>query len=318
MAVTYLGANDYEILIEDYLTGEYINMGSDGNFCNVKFDGVGVPELREAMYELSGGDGMRFGIEYQGVITWNITGSIHSGTNSGTAGSSDGAWNTWSSLARSWSAYPQRLQPRAVVPLYFKRPGREQMVVFGRPNRLDPVTDKAYVGFISYTATFRQSDPKFYSAVSKTVDLSLNQTSNSGGIILNNMNAIKLPFTTTTADPVTGVITNDGDAPTSPVIVIHGEVVNPIISYLDIGGNVQWTIEILATIAEGTSAIIDTRHWERSIVHSDGSSLAGVYNGNRLQDIAIMPGTGLIRYGATSGSLTTNIQVTYRDAWVST
>lgn len=317
MSLTYVNTNDYEITFQDYFTGQYINLGSDGNFCGVQFDGVGVPELREAVYELSGGDGIRFGIERQNGITWNITGSIHSGSNSGVRGSSDSAWNTWSSLARSWSGYPERATPRSVVPLYFKRPGREQMVVYGRPNRLDPTIAQSYVGFISYTATFRQSDPKFYSATTKQTTLGLTEI-DSGGIIVNDGTDIKLPFTTTSAVPVTGSVTNSGDIDSSPIIVITGEVVNPIVSYLDALGNIVWSVEIRATVQEGDSVTIDTRQWERSVTQADGTSLSGLYNGNRLQDITILPGTGLIRYGATSGSLTTNIQVTYRDAWVST
>ena len=317
MAETHVG-NDYEIVIQDYASGEYINLGSDGNFCNVRFDGVGSPELREAVWELSGDDGVRFGTEYYGAINWNITGSIHSGANKSIAGDASVAWNTWSQLSRAWIGYPQRLIPRGVVPLYFKRPGREQMVVFGRPSRIDPITDRSYAGLIAYTAQFRQSDPRFYSAEDKEIVVGAGDTY-AGGFIVNDGTAIKLPFTTTVATPAAGAIFNDGDAPTQPVIIINGEVTNPIVSYIDGSGDVQWSVVLQTVIPEGHAAVIDTRQWERSITRQiDGTSLDGAYVGDRLQDITILPGSGQIQYGATASSPSTYVRVSYKDAWVST
>ena len=310
--------NDYEISVQDYLTGEFINLGSGENLCGVKFDGVGTPELRESVYDVSGGDGTRFGIEFFGGINWNITGSIHSGINGRVAGDASTAWDTWSQLARAWSYYPERLTPRGVIPLYFKRPGRQEMVVYGRPNRLDPVTSASHAGFISYTATFRQSDPKFYAAVSKEVVVGLNATSYAGGIIVTS-GGIKLPFTTTSSTPVTGAISQAGDAPSHPVIAITGEVVNPVVSYLNQLGQTIWTVRLNTTVANGDTVIIDTRQWERSIISlNDGTSYAGAYIGDKLQDITLLPGQGLIRYGATSSNGSSTVRVTYKDAWVST
>jgi hypothetical protein len=309
---------DYEISVRDATSGQFINLGSDDNFCSVRFDGVGSPELREAVYEVSGDDGIRFGIERYGVTTWNISGSIHSGFNKGVPGNPADAWNTWSTLLRAWTHYPERHIPRAVVPLYFKRPGRQEMIAYGRPQRMDPVTDRAYTGFITYTATFRQSDPRFYAAVDQVAILTLSE-SYAGGIIINNGTDMKLPFTTTTAIPVSGPVTNNGDIGSPPVIQIFGAVTNPIVSYLDGSGNVQWTISLLTEIAEGESVTIDTRQWARSITRDvDGTSLAGAYNGDKLGSIEILPGTGVLRYGATAGSGNTYVKVTHRNAWVST
>lgn len=317
MAEALVTNTDYEISVQDYFTGDFINLGSDDNMCGVKFDGVGTPELREAMYELSGGDGTRFGIEFFGGITWTITGSIHSGVNGRVAGDADTAWTTWSKLARAWSYYPERLTARGVIPLYFKRPGRQAMMVYGRPNRLDPITDRSYAGYISYTATFRQSDPKFYSVTSKEVVVGLDQ-SYSGGIITNG-SAIVLPFTTTSAVPVTGAVQVSGDTTTHPIIAITGEAVNPVVSYLNSNGDTIWNVRLNATVAAGDTVVIDTRQWERSIVNlSDGASYAGAYVGNKLQDVTLQPGSGLIRFGATSSNGSANVRVTYKDAWVST
>ena len=192
------------------------------------------------------------------------------------------------------------------------------MVVFGRPSRIDPITDRSYAGLIAYTAQFRQSDPRFYSAEDKEIVVGAGDTY-AGGFIVNDGTAIKLPFTTTVATPAAGAIFNDGDAPTQPVIIINGEVTNPIVSYIDGSGDVQWSVVLQTVIPEGHAAVIDTRQWERSITRQiDGTSLAGAYVGDRLQDITILPGSGQIQYGATASSPSTYVRVSYKDAWVST
>lgn len=316
MSLTYESTNDYEINFQDYLTGEYISLGS-GGYCSVKFDGVGSPDLREAVYDLSGGDGVQFGIEYYGAINWTISGAIHSGVNSGTRGTAEDAWNAWSMLSRAWTMYPQRTRPREVVPLYFKRPGREQMVVFGRPNRIDPETSRSHAGFISYSATFRQSDPKFYSSSQQSITLDL-ETPYSGGLLMNaTQNALKVPFQTTAGVPRTGFISATGDTDTSPVIVINGPVTSPQVSLYDELSLKRWTVYIPSSIPSGRSVTIDTRNWARSIVDNTGASWAGSYVGSKLQDVTIPPGTNMIEYLGTDVTGTSTCQVLFRNAWAS-
>lgn len=315
-SMTYESENDYEINFQDYLTGEYISLGS-GDYCSVRFDGIGSPDLREAMFDISGGDGTQFGVEYYGAINWTITGAVHSGINHNVPGSSEAAWDAWSKLSRAWTHYPQRTVPRAVVPLYFKRPGREQMVVFGRPNRIDPETTRSYTGFISYSATFRQSDPKFYSSSQESVTLDLDAPY-SGGLLLNTaMDALKVPLQTTIGTPRTGFVYQSGDTDTYPVIVITGEVANPQVTLYDSESQQRWTIYIPETIPAGRSVTIDTRNWARSITDNTGMSWAGSYIGSKLQDVTIPPGSSLIEYMGTDETSTSTCQVLFRNAWTS-
>ena len=139
---------DYSIQINDVEngvhTGDMIDLG-DGDFCGVSFDGVGSPDLRESAYDVSGGDGSQFGIEFYGSINWTITGAIHGSDNKNIPGTPERAWDAWSKLYRAWVNYPGRTNTREVVPLYFKRPGRDAMVVFGRPRRIDPSSTTSYM-----------------------------------------------------------------------------------------------------------------------------------------------------------------------------
>ncbi len=315
-STTYESENDYEIQIKDYLTGEYISLGS-GDYCSVKFDGVGSPDLRESVFDVSGGDGIQFGTEYVGAVNWTITGAIHAALNANVVGSSADTWNAWSVLARAWTHYPERKIPRAVVPLYFKRPGREQMVVFGRPNRIDPETTRSYSGFISYTASFRQSDPKFYSSNQTILNLSLD-TPYVGGLLLNNdQDAFLIPLQTSVATARTGTIFNSGDTDTHPVITLNGGVNSPQVNlYSDLGALI-WSIKLSTPIPAGTSVTIDTRNWARTITSSQGTSWAGAYIGDKLQDIIIPPGASIFEYLGSDPTGTSTCQVLFRNAWAS-
>lgn len=313
--------NDYEIKIADVIDGEYtgdfLSLGGD-EYCGVRFDGVGSPDLRESKYDVSGGDGVRFGIERYGGVNWTITGAIHGTSIANAPGDPALVWESWSKIARAWTDYPGRTESRAVVPLYFKRPGREEMVVFGRPRRIDPDTALSHSGFIAYTALFAQSDPRFYSAQETTVEV-LMTASTPGGIVMNeDEDAIVLPFQTTEGVARAGSITNEGDTSSNPLIRIYGPITSPqIVLYGDLGV-VLWSAQLNMTIPDGSWIEIDARHHMRAIVDQDGTSFAGYYRGVKLQDLAIPPGTHSFDFQGSDETGTSSAQIFFRNAWSST
>jgi len=314
--------DDYEIKIldstvanEDVPSPVFVSLSSD-NYCGVRFDAVGSPDLRESVFDIAGGDGSQFGVEYYGSINWTITGAVHSGTAS-TPGLPSDAWDSWAALYRAWVDYPGRTTPRAVRPLGVKRPGREEMIVYGRPRRIDPDTSTSYVGHIAYTAQFKQSDPKFYSSTSSSINLQI-IAATPGGLILNvDQDALVVPLTTSAGTPRTGVVTNSGDANTSPVITIAGPVTNPLVVLMQ-NGSPLWTVRLLTSIAAGVQVIVDTRLWQRTITTADGANFAGYYRGDKLQDVVIPPGTSEFQYTGIDGTGTSTCSIEYRNAWVST
>lgn len=314
--MTYFSENDYEIRIQDYKDGSYVALGS-GDYCSVKFDGVGSPDLRESVFDVSGADGVMFGTEYYGMVNWTITGAVHSGLNGGVSGDSGDAWNAWSTLARVWTQYPERLIPRAVVPLFFKRPGREQMVVYGRPARIDPETERSHAGFIAYTASFRQSDPLFYSSKSNIVTLGMD-VPYAGGLMLNTAKTgFRLPFQTTEGAAQNAILNNTGDVGTSPIITFIGPVLNPQLTLTTQNSQRAWVIKINGQIPAGRAVTVDTRQWARSVTDAFGISWAGAYVGDKLQDIKVPVGINTIGYQGTDQTGTSLCRVEYRNAWAS-
>ncbi len=319
--------DDYQLMFEDYYSGDMITLGGGGDFCSVRFDGIGSAELRASERDMPSEDGATFGQEYLGKRNWTIQGAIKSGTNSGTAGTSDGAWDSLSMLMRAWDYNRARLLPRAVLPLYFKRPGRELMVVYGRPERIDPDVTQSYAGFVTYQATFRQSDPKFYADATENVTLSSAQATE-GGILLRDYtqdsltmtNAFLLPFTAVgSVSSSPGGYIQQGDVP-APVVftfeVTSGtSVTNPTLELRGTNDAVLWRVTLATTVLYGQTVTVNPNLWERSVLRNDGASLAGAYRGPRMAELLVPPGPVEFVYTGTNVGGGSSCSITLRDAW---
>ena len=93
-----------------------------------------------------------------------------------------------------------------------------------------------------------------------------------------------------------------------PVITIAGPVANPVVAYPASGVQVR----LVATVPAGMTATIDTRPWQRSVTRSDGASLAGVLRGNPLRDLALQPGSTMIRFSGQDATGTARATITWR------
>lgn len=318
---------DYQLMFEDYYTGDMLTLGGDDQFCSVRFDGIGSAELRTSERDMPSEDGVTFGYEYLGKRQWTISGAIKSGTMSNVPGDSSGAWDSLSQLMRAWDHNRARLSARDVLPLYFKRPGRDMMLVYGRPERIDPDVTQSYAGFVTYQAAFRQSDPKFYSNEVQTMSLTTAQAP-SGGVLLTDMpgdslgtmtNALKVPLTTVGTVDRAGAMVQGGDVPSSPVIEITvppgATVTNPTVVLLNADTSIRWSMTLATTVQSNQTVTIDPRLWARSVVRNDGASLAGAYRGPRLAELVVPPGPAefIYRGSGTGSSSTCTIQL--RNAW---
>lgn len=308
-------SGDYQLMFQDYYTGQMITLGGDEDYCSVRFDGIGSADLRSAEREMPGEDGITFGYEFLGARKWTIEGSVKSGTNNYAASDSGDAWNALAMLMRAWDYNRARLQAREVVPLYFKRPGRELMRVYGRPERIDPDASKSYAGFVSYQASFRQSDPRFYSDVLQSTTLPLTQPY-SGGLLYNDaMTALITPFATSSVTFRQGTLINNGDYNAPLVIKFKGPVVNPAVSLLNSSGAPIWTATLKTTVNTGQTVTIDTRQWNRSVTRQDGASYAGYLNSPPLSSLSLPPGAWEARFAGTSPDGTATCVIENRDTW---
>lgn len=300
---------DYEIVFRG------LNLGQ-APYCVNTIEGLGSPELRSQEIEISNEDGISFGREYFGARKWTITGSVKSGDPfrpSTTAQLAD-AWDAMSTLVDLWSRPDVRVHERDLTSLTFKRPGRVALLVYGRPERIDPDMTPSYNGHIPFSAIFRQSDPNFYDAT-ETVHVNALTVPYSGGMLLNPAKtALLLPFTTTAVTQRVGSIYNSGGIDTWPVFTINGPVLNPKIS-IHVDSAPMWEIQLKTSIVSGQSITIDTRPWMRSVTRSDGANVAGAMRGARLNEMVVPPGFSEFIYDGQDATATTTCEIRFRNAW---
>jgi hypothetical protein len=318
------------IMFQDYMTGDWIALGRD-SYCSARMEGFGSPELRSNEYEYPGQDGIGFGFEYLGSRKWTIQGAIKGpvGTVNGTSvynmsvpSSPESTWDELSRLLRAWDYNKARLKSRDVVELYWHRPGREAVLIYGRPERIDAETSTAHTGYITYTAVFRQGDPKFYSTVEQSEQFTL-LTATPSGIIMNAggtaIAAVDGRMQTSPSVTIPKVITVGGDIPAPPIITFTGPVTNPSLSLVGANGGNAWTVSIDGTIDPGYSVTVDTRLWKRTTMSKapNGSqvSWAGNLRGSRLSDVLLPLGTSTYKYTGTGGGQASLCTIKYRNAW---
>jgi hypothetical protein len=93
-----------------------------------------------------------------------------------------------------------------------------------------------------------------------------------------------------------------------PVITFTGPVTNPQLAYPATGQYMR----LQTTLPAGVTATIDTRPWQRTILRSDGASIAGTLRGNPLRDMALQPGTTPVRFSGQDATGTARCTVAWR------
>jgi hypothetical protein len=252
---------------------------------------------------MPGEDGVMMGRDYlQGrTLSWELT--INRET--AAAGQAD-----WRALEGAWDATETRLSPGAVMPVRLRVPGGSTVVAYGRPRKIAPSdTTLMPVGRIGITADFSTADRRFYDDIEQEVSFGIQPTIGIGGGITW---PITWPITWASADTSNeSVVVNGGDAPTWPVITFTGPIVNPTF----VLGSNEHILQLVTTIAENQSVVIDTRPWVRSVVRDDGGSLAGTIRGSRLADFVLQPGTTAVAVQGVDLDGTAGGRIRWRNAY---
>lgn len=304
--------NDYEIVFRG------INMGQSP-YCITSISGLGSPELNSSELKISNEDGVAFGKEFFGSRKWMIAGSIKGGDpdKPSTAAQVAEAWDAMSTLLSAWDNSDVRYQVRDVTYMTFKRPGRESVRVYGRPERIDPDLEVSHAGYIKYDAIFRQADSAFYSDTEEVMLVGL-VVPYAGGLLYNaTQDALLLPFTTTAMTERVGAFVNTGTGITWPVITINGPVTNPLVEIRTSTSDPIWSVQFKTSLADGYSIILDTRPWIRSATRSDGANMAGTMRGSRMNEMFIPPGNNEFVYNGQDITATSTAELRYRNAWSS-
>lgn len=93
-----------------------------------------------------------------------------------------------------------------------------------------------------------------------------------------------------------------------PVITFAGPVSNPQVAYPAAG---QW-MRLQTVLAAGVTATIDTRPWQRTVLRSDGASIAGTLRGTPPRDMALQPGLTPVRFSGQDNTATARCTITWR------
>jgi hypothetical protein len=93
-----------------------------------------------------------------------------------------------------------------------------------------------------------------------------------------------------------------------PVITFTGPVTNPQLAYPAAGQLVR----LQTTLPAGVTATIDTRPWQRTILRSDGASIAGTLRGSPPRDMALQPGTTPVRFSGQDPTGTARCTIAWR------
>ncbi|GAA1454118.1 hypothetical protein [Nocardiopsis tropica] len=260
---------------------------------------IGDADTRTGDRENPGSDGGQMGRDFRdgrtlGLDLWS---NVHSAAEIRPA---------WSALNAAWSADVARLTPRAVVPFRFRLEGSEAVVVYGRPRRWSPASQRQRgTGMTEVVADFHTVDRLFYSDVERQVTLTL-VTSGGGGITW----PVTWPITWAPGGARQDGLVNSGDKPTWPVITINGPVAQPEVELVGTGRSLRLDM----TIPANRTITIDTRPWARTIRRDDGASFRHTAKGAALADFQLPVGQTVLRYSGTDMSGTSSCTVTWRDA----
>lgn len=258
------------------------------------------PEVQDTPYPSA--DGTRFGRDYRPGRTVTFEFGVNK------YAEVDGA-DAHGTLAKAWRADAIRTTPGAVAELHVRRAGRER-VAYGRPRRFASAFHEAvWSGYSLATADFVASDDLWYDASESVMTLGLVPT-DQGGFIT----PFVFPLTSTAASgSPAGQVQSGGLVETWPVVTFQGPVQRPSIELTGL-----WKFELDANIAFDQSVTIDTRPWARTVLRSDGASLAGklTRKSARLSKATIPPGESFqVRFTGTDLTGTASMSLRFRDAY---
>lgn len=289
--------NPYLVESLDITPGTLIT-GMGGNL-SASSGGSGGTNTADA--SLPNEDGQKFGQDYYTgmILTFNI--------------------NVWQrhqqvydkigSLKGVWRRREFRQTSNLVTTLRMCRGGRTRLV-YGRPRNFKESYGEVEQGWSPITADFQCADEHFYSDDLQVRTIGIDNPPVNGLAL-----PTTVPFSLQQFQESYTTVRVRGDAPTWPMIEIFGPCANPVISYDN-----KWTIKLLAELNHTQSITIDPRPWIRlTLKRGVGiQNISGKYtvDSPTMKQIRMDPGQHTIVYRATDPSLTSYINVNWRDAYL--
>lgn len=257
-------------------------------------------EVRNSDTDNPRSDGRAFGVDYRGGLSVTFDLTVRSS-------SEDAVRSEAAGLATAWRADAVRRTPGAVAELHACYAGKER-VLYGRPRRFAPdYADAAINHLIGVDADFECVDDVFYDAEEKGVTIQLVPPSG-GGLLA----PLAAPLSTTATSDRSTVFTVGGVLPAWPVVEIEGPITNPVVEIVGL-----YAFEFATSLAYDESVVIDARPWRRSVLRSDGASLAGKFTRStpRLPDAGLPPGSYELSLRGQDATGTATARLRWRDAY---
>lgn len=263
---------------------------------------AGKPDVRVQDADMPFEDGLRMGRDFMSGTLLSVSLGVE-------GVDAEQAMDRLASLRYVWNGGGVRNQPGAVSQLLYQRPGSGERVMFGRPRKFTPATMfNAVVGWIPVEADFQAVDDVFYSREvhSLTISGSAIDYQGTAGTTTPHVPPVTLAEATLPSD----VATNAGNADTWPVITFHGPRAQPGVTWV----NQNRSLSLAVVLGDGETVTVDTYPWARTVLRSDGASFAGDLRGSRLADLALPPGDTQIAFDGTDSTLTSSVDISWRDA----
>jgi hypothetical protein len=240
-------------------------------------------------------DGRTFGQDYLAGTTITFTLAVH-GTDE------QECRQKLAALSRAWRGDSIRKTPNAVATLQ----SDTGQVCYGRPRRFAFDGAELPLGVAIVTCDFDTTDNLWYSGLEKSASITFYP--NLGGGLVAPLTA---PLSTTLTSDRSRSFTVGGDTDTWPTFEVRGPITNPVLEIVD-----TLRIELQTTLGDGQGLIINTNPHARSILRSDGVSLAGTVTrkSTRLSDCALPPGTYELVLRGKSGMRDAVAAIRWREA----
>lgn len=274
--------------------------------------GLGLGALRERRTPTPDSDGTSYQREYRDPAPIVFEGNIVE------PGEPGAAWDSSNAMARAFDASAARRQVGGVVPLRMRRPGGDERLVFGRPDRYDPELSRQAIGLIPWQAQFSPADALYYGAEERQQTLLVGTAPSGAYIVTDTAGNLIGPISTIGTSAQAFAITNAGDADSWLTCTISGPISEPAFELLDENGQPAWTVRYLGTLAFDQTLVVDTSPWSRGLrVDGIGGPGAPTSPETWLGKSTLPPGTHQIRVSGTDPTGTATFAFQWRDAYLS-
>jgi hypothetical protein len=262
----------------------------------------GSATLESQRTQMPSGDGVRFGRDSFGGMTWSFKLYTDCDTEAE-------AYAALSELHGVWPREKVRKTSGAVVPLRYRVGGRTRRV-YGRPGRFTATPNNLSLsGRIDAVADFETVDHLVYDDMlnQHTIGLALPPDPDAGLLV-----PFIAPFQSQPGSvPRQTSITIGGTEPTPIWMVFRGEITNPAVK---IGGK---NVQIQATTTTSDPVTVDARPWARSVTKASGGGVRINPRVTKLSELYLPPGEHEVVFSGLDASGTGSVQVCWHNAFKS-